>query len=49
MPFIETIPRDEATGEVAALYEEERARRGYLPNYVARSRRGRPCTLRGHS
>jgi uncharacterized peroxidase-related enzyme len=32
MPFVQTIAEDEATGEVAAAYEEARAQFGYLPN-----------------
>jgi uncharacterized peroxidase-related enzyme len=32
MTFVETIPEDEATGPVAAMYEAERERLGYVPN-----------------
>ena len=34
MAFIELIPEDEASGDMAELYEAERARMGSLPNYV---------------
>jgi uncharacterized peroxidase-related enzyme len=34
MPFIAAVPEEDATGEVALLYAEERARLGYVPNYV---------------
>jgi uncharacterized peroxidase-related enzyme len=34
MTFVETIPEDEATGEVAALYAESREQNGYLENFV---------------
>jgi uncharacterized peroxidase-related enzyme len=34
MAYIETVPDDEATGEVADLYDRERERVGYLPNYA---------------
>ena len=34
MAFVETVPEGEATEEVAALYEDETARMGYLPNFV---------------
>jgi uncharacterized peroxidase-related enzyme len=34
MTFVETIPEDEATGEVAALYRESREQNGYLENFV---------------
>jgi uncharacterized peroxidase-related enzyme len=45
MPFIETVPPDEATGEVAAMYEATIASRGYLPNYV-RAFSARPAVYR---
>jgi uncharacterized peroxidase-related enzyme len=32
--FVETVPEDEATGEVAALYRESREQNGYLQNFV---------------
>jgi uncharacterized peroxidase-related enzyme len=32
--FVETVPESEATGEVAALYEESREQNGYLQNFV---------------
>jgi uncharacterized peroxidase-related enzyme len=34
MTFIETIPVDTATGEVAAMYDADREQRGFLPNYT---------------
>jgi len=33
MAFIQTIPEQDATGEVRKIYEEDRRTRGYLPNY----------------
>jgi uncharacterized peroxidase-related enzyme len=34
MTFVESVPPEQATGDVAMLYEDERARQSYLPNYV---------------
>ena len=34
MTFIETVPADEATGDVAAMYDADRELRGFLPNYT---------------
>lgn len=34
MPFIETIPEDEASGDVAEIYDNMREQFGYLPNLV---------------
>ena len=34
MAFIDTIPEGRASDELAALYDDERARMGILPNYV---------------
>jgi uncharacterized peroxidase-related enzyme len=34
MAFIRTVPEADATGETAALYDDERARVGFLPNFV---------------
>jgi uncharacterized peroxidase-related enzyme len=34
MAFIQTIPVDQATGEVRALYERTQASLGYVPNYA---------------
>jgi uncharacterized peroxidase-related enzyme len=45
MAFVETISADEATGEVADMYQDETARRGYLPNYV-RAFSARPAVYR---
>src|SRR4051812_46932432 len=32
MPFIETVPRDQAPPGLAELYEADRAKFGYVPN-----------------
>lgn len=34
MAFIETVPVDQATGEVRATYERAQANLGYVPNYA---------------
>jgi uncharacterized peroxidase-related enzyme len=34
MAFIDTIPEEDASGEVAGIYEEMRVQFGYLPNLV---------------
>ena len=34
MTFIETVPADAATGDVAAMYDADRELRGFLPNYT---------------
>ena len=34
MTFVETVPDDEATGDVALLYQESRDQNGYLQNFV---------------
>lgn len=34
MTYVETVPEADAAGDVAALYEEERARMGYVSNFV---------------
>lgn len=34
MTFIETVPAEAATGEVAAMYDADRELRGFLPNYT---------------
>ena len=34
MTFVETVPDDEATGDVALLYQESREQNGYLQNFV---------------
>jgi uncharacterized peroxidase-related enzyme len=34
MAFVETVREDDATGAVASVYEAERERVGYLPNYA---------------
>ena len=45
MAFVEMISSDDATGDVAAMYADEVARRGYLPNY-ARAFSARPAVYR---
>src|SRR5438270_4383008 len=45
MTFIETIGEEDAEGEVADLYDAERARVGYVPNY-ARVFARRPAVYR---
>jgi uncharacterized peroxidase-related enzyme len=32
--FVDTVPEELASGRVAALYDEERARMGYVPNFT---------------
>jgi len=34
MTFIETVPAEEASGDVAAMYDADRELRGFLPNYT---------------
>ena len=34
MSYIETIPLDEATGEVREMYERQQGAWGYVPNYA---------------
>jgi alkylhydroperoxidase family enzyme len=34
MTFIETVPADAATGDVAAMYDADTELRGFLPNYT---------------
>ena len=34
MAFISTVPQDQATGDVAAMYDENVRKNGFLPNYV---------------
>ena len=34
MAYINLVPEDKATGEVSRMYEEDRKRRGYVPNYA---------------
>ena len=46
MAFIETIPAEDATGEVAGIYEDTRAQFGYVPNLV-RAFSLRPEAYRG--
>ncbi len=33
MPFLKTIPLDEATGDVKRLYEYDLEKKGYIANY----------------
>jgi hypothetical protein len=34
MAFIETIPEDQATGQLHDLYASRLSKRGYVPNYL---------------
>jgi uncharacterized peroxidase-related enzyme len=45
MAFVETVPANEATGELAMIYQEEMAHLGYLPNYT-RAFSARPAVYR---
>jgi uncharacterized peroxidase-related enzyme len=45
MTFVEMVAAEDADGEVAAMYQDEIARRGYLPNYV-RAFSARPAVYR---
>jgi len=45
MAFVEMVSSEDATGEVAAMYQDEVVRRGYLPNYV-RAFSARPAVYR---
>jgi uncharacterized peroxidase-related enzyme len=46
MTYVETVLESDATGDVATLYEQERARMGYLANFV-RAFSLRPEAYRG--
>ncbi len=46
MPYLQTVPLEEAAGEVKALYDEDLAAQGYVANYT-RVFSGRPEALRG--
>jgi hypothetical protein len=41
MPYLQTVPLEEAAGEVKALYDEDLAAQGYVANYT-RVFSGRP-------
>ncbi len=45
MPYLQTVPPEEAAGEVKALYDEDLAAQGYVANYT-RAFSGRPEVLR---
>jgi uncharacterized peroxidase-related enzyme len=45
MTYVETVPPEDAAGDAAALYDAERTRVGYLPNY-ARAFSARPSVYR---
>ena len=49
MAFVETIPEDDASGDVAEIYETMREQFGYLPNLVRVSRCDRRPTRPGCS
>ena len=34
MAFIQTIPEEEATGQLRELYDSRLKKRGYVPNYL---------------
>lgn len=44
MPWIETVPEQQATGELAVVYDKVRARAGRVPN-IARLQSLRPATM----
>src|ERR1041384_4789486 len=46
MAYIDTVSEDEATGDTALLYEQERERVGFVPN-LARVFGSRPDAYRG--
>jgi uncharacterized peroxidase-related enzyme len=46
MPYLHTVPPEDAAGEVKAIYDEDMAARGYVANY-ARAFSGRPEVYAG--
>jgi uncharacterized peroxidase-related enzyme len=46
MPYLQTVPADEAAGEVKAMYDKDLAAQGYVANYT-RAFSPRPEVLRG--
>ena len=46
MPYLQTVPPEEAAGEVKAMYDKDLAAQGYVANYT-RAFSGRPEVLRG--
>src|SRR5215469_3368677 len=46
MPYLHTVPPEDATGEVKAMYDQDLAARGYVANY-ARAFSGRPEVFAG--
>jgi uncharacterized peroxidase-related enzyme len=46
MPYLYTVPPDEASGEVKAMYDKDLAAQGYVANYT-RAFSARPDVLRG--
>ena len=34
MPYLHTVPPEDAAGEVKAIYDQELAARGYVANYA---------------
>lgn len=46
MPYLHTVPPEDAAGEVKAIYDQELAARGYVANY-ARAFSGRPEVYAG--
>ena len=46
MPYLQTVPPDDAAGEVKAIYDKAMAAQGYVPNH-ARAFSLRPDVLQG--
>lgn len=46
MPYLKTVPPEQAAGEVKALYDKDLAAQGYVANYT-RAFSGRPDVLQG--
>ena len=46
MPFLQTVPPDDASGEVKAMYDKDLAAQGYVANYT-RAFSARPDVLQG--
>jgi uncharacterized peroxidase-related enzyme len=46
MPYLQTVPPEEASGEVRAMYDQDLAAQGYVANYT-RAFSTRPDVLRG--
>ena len=46
MPFLQTVPPEDASGEVRAMYDKDLAAHGYVANYT-RAFSARPDVLQG--